>query len=87
MPKTETIEFSDSHFLTKQEGQPESLLSAEMAGEARAYVSLAVTGDTFRLSLTQARQLGKWLCERADEFEPKTPLARIKKAIRWRLGR
>jgi hypothetical protein len=86
-PDSQMTDFSDSHFLTKQDGQVGNLLSAEMAGEAQAYVRLAITGDTFSLSLTQARQFGKWLCARADEFEPVTPIAKIKRAIRWRLAR
>ena len=61
-------------------------LTADMVGEAKAFVVIAVDG-TIDLPLAQARELGKWLCARADEFEPITPVARIKKAIRWRLGR
>lgn len=73
-------------------------LTAVMTGPVTGSISLSVQGKTFversgpnegwiNLPLEQARELGKWLCARADESQPRTPVARIRKAIRRRLGR
>jgi hypothetical protein len=39
------------------------------------------------ITMKEARELGRWLCDRAEENEPATPLARLKRAIRRGIGR